>query len=54
LAVRPTGGWDQWIEVSAPLQEGTPGKDREDVYLVFVNPGQSGLMNLDWIQFNPR
>ncbi len=54
LAVRPTGGWDKWIEVSAPLQEGTPGKDRDDVYVVFVNPGQSGLMNLDWIQFNPR
>lgn len=54
LAVHPTGGWDQWIEISAPLHDGTPGKEREDVYVVFVNPGQSGLMNLDWIQFNPR
>jgi hypothetical protein len=24
------------------------------VFVVFVNPGQGGLMNLDWIRFEPK
>jgi cytochrome c len=46
-----TGGWDKWIELTAPLA-GNSG--RADVYVVFVNPGKGGLMNLDWVQFNPH
>lgn len=45
-----TGGWDKWQEVTVPLTQPTaPG----DVSIVFVNPGKGGLMNLDWVQFNP-
>lgn len=46
--VKPTGGWDKWVELTAPLK--TAG--RGDVFVVFTNPGKGGLMNLDWIQFN--
>ena len=31
----------------------TEPQDQHDVYLVLVNPGKGGLMNIDWIQFNP-
>lgn len=48
--IAPTGGWDKWVEKSAPLAE-TP---RGDVFVRFVNPGKGGLMNLDWIQFDPK
>jgi cytochrome c len=47
-----TGGWDKWIEKTAPALN-LP-TIRTDVYVVFVNPGKGGLMNLDWVQFNPR
>jgi cytochrome c len=45
----PTGAWDQWKEFNAPLQIKGP----VDLVVVFVNPGKGGLMNLDWLQFNP-
>jgi len=48
-----TGGWDKWTEAQTKLDT-TDLHEREDVYVVFVNPGKSGLMNLDWLQFNPR
>ncbi|MBN9691974.1 MAG: PQQ-dependent sugar dehydrogenase [Verrucomicrobia bacterium] len=48
FAVQPTGGWETWKELTAPLPKGT----RDNVFIVFRNPGQGGLMNLDWIQFN--
>ena len=48
--VTPTGSWDKWTEVTAPLK---PLTNRTDVFVVFVNPGKGGLMNLDWLQFNP-
>ncbi|MCB1087048.1 MAG: PQQ-dependent sugar dehydrogenase, partial [Verrucomicrobiae bacterium] len=44
-----TGGWDQYREFTTPLT--VPSKDRADVYLVFVNPGKGGLMNVDWVEF---
>jgi cytochrome c len=49
VEVPVTGDWDKWQEATVPLKktEGTT-----DVYAVFVNPGKSGLMNLDWVQFN--
>jgi cytochrome c len=51
VEVKPTGGWDKWMELSAPLPAAT---NRADVFAVFVNPGNGGLMNLDWVQFNPK
>jgi cytochrome c len=51
VEVRPTGGWEKWIELTAPLK---PRPGRADVFVVFVNPGQGGLMNLDWLRFNPK
>jgi cytochrome c len=51
VEVQPTGGWDKWVDLNAPLAE---RRERANVYAVFVNPGKGGLMNLDWIQFNPK
>lgn len=45
-----TGGWDKWIELSSPVHSEL---DRCDLFVRFLNPGKGGLMNLDWIQFNP-
>ncbi|HUR45850.1 MAG TPA: carbohydrate-binding protein, partial [Candidatus Saccharimonadales bacterium] len=49
VEVKPTGSWDKWVELQSPLAT----KYRGDVYVVFLNPGKGGLMNLDWVQFNP-
>ena len=48
VEVPVTGGWETWQEgmVAVPAGMGT-----EDVVVVFVNPGKSGLMNLDWVRF---
>lgn len=46
--VKPTGGWEKWVELTSPLQPAPRG----DVFVVFTNPGKGGLLNLDWIQFN--
>jgi len=51
VEVEPTGDWENWIELTAPLKAATA---RTDLFIVFTNPGKSGLMNLDWIQFNAR
>lgn len=53
VEVTPTGSWTTWVEKSAPVEGAASLPERADVYAVFVNPGKSGLMNLDWIQFNP-
>jgi cytochrome c len=50
VEVKPTGAWDKWVELSTPLKPAGRG----DVFVVFVNPGQGGLMNLDWIRFDPK
>ena len=50
VEVQPTGSWDKWVELNTPLES---SGGRTDVYTVFINPGKGGLMNLDWIQFNP-
>lgn len=50
IHVDPTGGWDKWVELkSAPI---APVDSRADIVAVFKNPGKSGLMNLDWVQFD--
>lgn len=51
LEVPVTGGWESWRELSTPLAAGPSA--RTDVFAVFVNPGRSGLMNLDWVRFDP-
>ena len=51
LEVKGGGGWENWTEVTAAL---TPGSARGDLFVVFVNPGKSGLMNLDWVQVNAK
>ncbi len=53
VEVPNTGGWENWIEVKTLLSEAIP-RQNTDVFVVFVNPGKSGLLNLDWIQFDPR
>lgn len=51
VEVKPTGGWEKWTELTAPLAETT---GRSDVYAIFINPGKGGLMNLDWIEFEAK
>lgn len=48
IEVPNTGGWDKFQEFEKTI---TPPKERSDVYLVFVNPGKGGLMNVDWVEF---
>ena len=50
IPVTPTGSWDKWVELSSPIPKITK---RTDLFVVFLNPGKGGLMNLDWVQFNP-
>jgi hypothetical protein len=50
LDVAPSSGRGNWRELTAPLK--APAA-RGVVFAVFVNPEKKGLMNLDWIQFNP-
>ena len=47
--IAKTGGWEKWTELSADVTNAPEG--RKDVYIQFVNPGKSGLMNLDWVKF---
>jgi cytochrome c len=47
-----TGGWDKWIEPQTTLAPNASA-GKTDVYLVFVNPGKGGFMNLDWVEFQP-
>jgi cytochrome c len=49
VEVKPTGGWGSWRELTVPLELKKP----VDLVVVFTNPGKGGLMNLDWVQFNP-
>ena len=51
VEVPNTGGWENWIEPKTALAPNAPHA-RSDVYVVFVNPGKGGLMNLDWVQFD--
>ncbi len=50
LEVPVTGGWDKWQEFEAPINKPV---GRGDICILFVNPGKGGLMNLDWVQFDP-
>ena len=48
--IEPTGGWENYIEITSPLKTRPPSAP---LYVLFVNPGKGGLMNLDWLHFNP-
>jgi len=48
VEVPNTGGWDNWVETKAPFNAAT---GRHDLFIVLVNPGKGGLMNVDWIEF---
>jgi len=48
IEVPNTGGWDKFQEFKSTVK---PSEERTDVYLVFVNPGKGGLMNVDWVEF---
>ncbi len=48
--VANTGGWGNKIQMSAPLKAIA---ERTDIVLLFKNPGKGGLMNVDWIRFEP-
>lgn len=50
--VTSTGAWDKWTEISAPLLKSATNGKKTDVVAVFLNPGKSNLMNLDWVQFD--
>jgi len=50
IPIPNTGGWDKWIEPKTDLLPSAL-KTRGDVIVMFVNPGKSGLMNLDWVNF---
>lgn len=50
VATKPTGDWKTWEEVIAPFKS---VDQRCDVVAVFVSPGQTNWVSLDWIQFNP-
>jgi cytochrome c len=50
--VAPTGGWQTWVNVTAPITD--PG-GTHDVFLVFRNPTNTGgLMNLNWFEAEGR
>jgi cytochrome c len=49
MEVTPTGGWETWTELTAPIARHA---QRSDVFVCFVNPGKGGLMNVDWLQFD--
>ena len=53
IDVQPTGGWDKWVELKSPLTPAPADPARADVYAVFVNPNKGGIMNFDWLQFDP-
>ena len=47
--LKGTGGADRWAEVEIPVT--IPAEARGDVVVIFRG---LGLMNFDWIQFNPK
>ncbi|HYV26835.1 MAG TPA: carbohydrate-binding protein, partial [Candidatus Eisenbacteria bacterium] len=52
IPVKPTGGWNQWAELTSPLKTTTKGPNA--VCLTFTGFSTNRLMNLDWVQFNAR
>lgn len=51
VEVKKTDGWEKWVEFKANIEN--PGEPM-DLIVVFTNAGKSGLMNLDWVRFEPK
>jgi len=48
--VKPTGGYNEFVELKSLV---TKTEKRSDVVIRFLNPGKGGLMDLDWVRFDP-
>ena len=48
--VEPTGGYNEFVELKSPIIN---VEKRSDVVIRFLNPGKGGLMDLDWVRFDP-
>jgi glucose/arabinose dehydrogenase/PKD repeat protein len=44
-----TGGWQTWVDVTAPITD--PGTTDKTCFVFRRNPGDQGLFNLNWIEF---
>jgi cytochrome c len=51
LELVSTGGLDKWVELTAPIK--SPARPI-DLCVTFSGPATQHLLDLDWIQFNPR
>jgi glucosylceramidase len=48
LAVTPTGGWQTWTTVNAPV---TGATGTHTLYAVFTSTATNGIFNINWFQF---
>lgn len=48
--LEPNGAWEEWFEISAPIRDPL---GLHDLLVVFRNEGQTALMNLDSLVFEP-
>ena len=48
--VIPTGGYDAFVEKTSPPLD---RNGRKDLFFCFVNPGNGGLMDVDWVECHP-
>ncbi len=46
--IKFTGAWNKFEDNKAPV---TAAPGRHNVFLVLVNPGKGGLMDIDWVEF---
>lgn len=53
VEVKPTGGWDKFQDLTSSFSK-TCTDDHADLFILFKNPGKGGLMNLDWVKFEPK
>jgi len=51
IEIKPATSGNPWVELSSPLK---PTDHRATVCVAFTSPSTNRLINLDWVQFNPR
>jgi hypothetical protein len=51
VPVAPTGGWQNWTTIEAPLDDSARGTGTSTLFLVFKGEGKGSLFNLNWIEF---
>ncbi len=49
--VAPTGGWQTWQTISAPITASITGT--HTLYVVFTGSNSTGILNMNWFQFEP-